>query len=376
MKRSACVLVALILLVVAGTSLYGTSVYGTRLYGQGQAQNQAPRPARSRADETVDLWNEIGNKLVAMAEDFPEDKYDFKLQKDERTFAQNLLHAAALDFVLIRRVSGSNIGPDFGDGDNPSRDAFRTKADVVKFVQEAVADGAQVIQQQGDAGLDNTSKFFGNRLAHNSQIWMFAIEHSAEHYGQLVVYYRANNLVPPASRPPQTQQPQPAQLAPTLASTLDHEIGSVETLILEAAEAMPGEKFNFSPESLKIPGSDYKGVRTFAQQVKHVAASNYAIWSPLTGDKFPADFMGGNGPEKLKSKADIIQFLKDSFALGHKAAATLTPENVLQPTDGSKSLRLHRATFAVAHAFDHYGQMVEYLRMNGIVPPASRGKSD
>ncbi len=376
MKRSACVLVALILLVVAGTSLYGTSVYGTRLYGQGQAQNQAPRPARSRADETVDLWNEIGNKLVAMAEDFPEDKYDFKLQKDERTFAQNLLHAAALDFVLIRRVSGSNIGPDFGDGDNPSRDAFRTKADVVKFVQEAVADGAQVIQQLGDAGLDNTSKFFGNRLAHNSQIWMFAIEHSAEHYGQLVVYYRANNLVPPASRPPQTQQPQPAQLAPTLASTLDHEIGSVETLILEAAEAMPGEKFNFSPESLKIPGSDYKGVRTFAQQVKHVAASNYAIWSPLTGDKFPADFMGGNGPEKLKSKADIIQFLKDSFALGHKAAATLTPENVLQPTDGSKSLRLHRATFAVAHAFDHYGQMVEYLRMNGIVPPASRGKSD
>jgi hypothetical protein len=71
---------------------------------------------------------------------------------------------------------------------------------VVKFVQEAVADGAQVIQQQGDPGLDNTSKFFGNRLAHNSSIWTFAIEHSGEHYGQLVVYYRANNLVPPDSR--------------------------------------------------------------------------------------------------------------------------------------------------------------------------------
>src|SRR5881227_3221264 len=98
----------------------------------------------------------IGNKLIAMAQDFPEDKYDFKVQKDERTFAQNLLHAAALDFVLIRRVSGSNLGPDFGEGDNPSRDVFRTKADVVKFVQEAVADGAQVIQHQGDAGLDKT----------------------------------------------------------------------------------------------------------------------------------------------------------------------------------------------------------------------------
>ncbi len=167
---------------------------------QTRAQAQDPRPALPRSGEMLDRWNEIGNKLVAMAQDFPEDKYDFKVQKDERTFALNLLHAAALDFVLIRRVSGTNIGPDFGDGDNPTRDQFKTKADVVKFVQEAVADGAKVIQQQGDAGLDQTTKFFGNRLAHNSNIWMFAIEHSAEHYGQLVVYYRANNLVPPSSR--------------------------------------------------------------------------------------------------------------------------------------------------------------------------------
>ncbi len=173
---------------------------GMGLHGQSQTQNQPPGPARSRSDEMLDRWNDIGNKLVAMAKDFPEDKYDFKVQKDQRTFAQNLLHAAALDFVLIRRVSGSNVGPDFGEGDNPSRDVFKTKADVVKFVQEAVADGAQVIQQQGDAGLDKTSKFFGNRLAHNSSIWTFAIEHSGEHYGQLVVYYRANNLVPPDSR--------------------------------------------------------------------------------------------------------------------------------------------------------------------------------
>jgi hypothetical protein len=176
------------------------TVVGMGLHSQAQTHNQAPSPARSRSDEMLDSWNDIGNKLIAMAKDFPEDKYDFKVQKDQRTFALNLLHAAALDFVLIRRVSGSNVGPDFGEGDNPSRDNFKTKADVVKFVQEAVADGAQVIQQQGDAGLDNTSKFFGNRLAHNSSIWTFAIEHSGEHYGQLVVYYRANNLVPPDSR--------------------------------------------------------------------------------------------------------------------------------------------------------------------------------
>ena len=189
-KQSSPALIALTLLAAVGTSLYG----------QAQIQSQPPAPALTRADEMLQAWNQIGNKLVAMAQDFPEDKYDFKLQKDERTFALNLLHAAALDYVLIRRISGSNLGPDFGEGDNPSRDAFKTKADVVKFVQQAVADGASVIQQQGDAGLDKTTKFFGNRLAHNSSIWTFAIEHSGEHYGQLVVYYRANNMVPPDSR--------------------------------------------------------------------------------------------------------------------------------------------------------------------------------
>src|SRR5580658_6506356 len=186
MKPSSLALVAVTLLAALGISLQS----------QAQTQNQAPSPARSRSDEMLDRWNDIGNKLVAMAKDFPEDKYDFKVQKDERTFAQNLLHAAALDFVLIRRVSGTNVGPDFGEGDNPSREAFKTKADVVKFVQEAVADGAQVIQQQGDAGLDKITKW-GKQLVRNSYLWMLAIEHSGEHYGQLVVYYRANNIVPP-----------------------------------------------------------------------------------------------------------------------------------------------------------------------------------
>ena len=176
-----------------------------------------------------------------------------------------------------------------------------------------------------------------------------------------------------ASSVPEAQQSQPP---PTIASMVDRQVDIIEKQILEAAEAMPEDKFNFSPESLNIPGADYKGVRTFALQVKHIAASNFALWSPLTGDTFPKDFMGGNGPENLKTKAEIMKFLKDSFALGHKAAATLTTENMLQPTEHSKWSRLHRATFAVEHAFNHYGQMVEYLRMNGIVPPASRGKSD
>jgi hypothetical protein len=117
------------------------------------------------------MWNSIGNKLIAMAQDFPKDKYDFKVQKDQRTFAQTLLHVAGVDYLL-------------------------------NLIQQAVADGANLIQQQGDAGLEETTKFpFGNKLVHNSYNWMFVIEDSGEHYGQLVVYYRANNMVPLASRP-------------------------------------------------------------------------------------------------------------------------------------------------------------------------------
>jgi len=169
---------------------------------------------------------------------------------------------------------------------------------------------------------------------------------------------------------------QQAQTPATIASVVDREISNVEKQIVDVAEAMPEDKFNFTPESLNIPGSDYKGVRSFAGQLKHVAASNWFIWSPLTGEKPPEGLNDGNGPENLKTKAEIIQFLKDSFALGHRAAATLTAENMLQNPGKSKSTRLRLATFGVAHAYDHYGQMVEYLRMNGIVPPASRAKSD
>jgi len=191
-NRSGLALVAVMLLGVGGM----------RLYGRGPTQNQAPRPARSRADETLEMWNDIGKKLIAMAQDFPEDKYDFRLQKDQRTFGENLLHVAAVDYDLMHSVSGSNIGPDFGKNKhNPSRDVYKTKADVVKLMQQAVADGANLIQRQGDAGLYKITKYaWGNKLVHNSYTWMWAIEHSGEHYGQLVVYYRANNLVPPDSR--------------------------------------------------------------------------------------------------------------------------------------------------------------------------------
>jgi len=184
------------------------------------------------------------------------------------------------------------------------------------------------------------------------------------------VLHRSSQLVPLAS----AAQPRPAP--PTVASIVDCEISSIEQQILDVAEAMPEDKFNFSPEHLNIPGSEYKSVRSFTVQLKHVAASNYFIWSHLTGDKLPDGLNDGNGPERLKTKAGFILFLKHSFALGDKAAGALTTDYMLQVAQRSKSTRLHIAEFGISHASDRYGQMVEYLRMNGIVPPASRGKSD
>jgi uncharacterized damage-inducible protein DinB len=166
-------------------------------------------------------------------------------------------------------------------------------------------------------------------------------------------------------------EPQPA---PTIANQIDQQITLIEKQFVEAAEAMPEEKFAFTPETLNLQGSDYKGVRTFALEVRHVATANYAFWGPITGDKMPEGVKGPNGPENMTSKADIIKYLKDSFALGHKVAATLTAQNLNDTfkTFRGESPRLFLASFPVAHAFDHYGQMVEYLRMNGVVPPASR----
>ena len=162
----------------------------------------------------------------------------------------------------------------------------------------------------------------------------------------------------------------------SVGAAIDREISLVERQVVAAVEAMPEEKFNFSPESLDIKGSNFKGVYTFAGLVKHLAAANYFLWGGAGGDKIPATITGIKGPESMTSRAEIIQLLKDSFASGHHAAAALTPENSLDMVSGpggNKVPRVFALTFTAIHAFDEYGQMEEYLRMNGIVPPASRG---
>jgi hypothetical protein len=145
----------------------------------------------------------------------------------------------------------------------------------------------------------------------------------------------------------------------------------LEKELVPLAEAMPADKFDFAPTN-----GEFKGVRTFAQQVRHVATVNNGISAALLGEKLPFDFgKGENGPENLKTKDQIVQYLKDSFAKAHKAAATINDKNAMEVIDGpfgGKSARLGPATSMVWHSFDHYGQMAVYLRMNGIIPPASR----
>ncbi len=173
----------------------------------------------------------------------------------------------------------------------------------------------------------------------------------------------------PAATPAQASKP-PA----TIAASADREVSIIEREFVSAAEAMPEDKYGFTPASLNIPGSELKDVRTFARQVKHVANTNFQLWAAVTGEKPPYDLSNDDGPDTIKTKADIIKFLKDSFEAGHRAAKSLTPENSVETvkTFFGPTPRIFATTFAVAHGFDHYGQMVEYLRMNGIVPPASR----
>jgi hypothetical protein len=168
----------------------------------------------------------------------------------------------------------------------------------------------------------------------------------------------------------------PAEASSTVAAVVDKEISNLESLLTGAAEAMPEEKFNSSPENLKLPGAEFKGVRTFADQIKHVAADNFAIWAPMTGKPEPAFVHSPNGPSEMKSRAEIIGFLKDSFVFAHNAAAGMSPENTMDVVEfrGNKVTRLYLIILAFSHANDHYGQVVEYLRMSGVVPPASRPK--
>ena len=173
-----------------------------------------------------------------------------------------------------------------------------------------------------------------------------------------------------AGRSGVAQNAKPAESA-TVAQVLDQSVTGVESEFVPAAEAMPEDKYSFAPTA-----GEFKGVRTFAQQVKHVAAVNYILGASILGEKPPVELGGENGPDSIKTKADAVKFLKDSFAYFHKAVASINAGNLTAPIRNpfgeNMVSRLWIATLNIGHCFDHYGQMAEYLRMNNIIPPASR----
>ncbi len=175
-----------------------------------------------------------------------------------------------------------------------------------------------------------------------------------------------------AAQTPAGQKAAPAK--PTIDRVLNGQLGGVEGEFVSAADAMPEDKYNYAPTE-----GEFKGVRTFGLQVKHVATTNYMIAAAMLGDAKPPVDIGSseNGPDSMTSKADIMKYLKESFAYMHKAMSSVNSdarftEMVKSPFGPGQMPRGSLAVLTVGHCFDHYGQMVEYLRDNGIIPPASR----
>ena len=165
-----------------------------------------------------------------------------------------------------------------------------------------------------------------------------------------------------------TMQAQDTKVEP--AKAMDTMIGILESEMVPAAKAMPAEKYNFAPSSSAMPGAKFDGVRTFAAEVKHVAQANYFMFGTASGLKPDVDVKAIGA---LTSKDEIVAALEKSFVFAHKTAAMLTTANAFEAVevDGHQT-RVTGEAFGVAHGYDHYGQMVEYLRMNGIVPPSSQ----
>ncbi len=166
----------------------------------------------------------------------------------------------------------------------------------------------------------------------------------------------------------QTAKPTPPF---TATQVFDAWIADTEKQVVSAAAAMPEDKFLFAPTA-----GEFHGVRTFAGQIKHLAANNFQVGAMILGEKPPHGEHGEEAPDSVRTKKEVLDYLKGSFAYLHKAAAAIDEKTILETLPGSKGVwqrtRFGLAIDAVAHCFDHYGQMVEYLRMNGIVPPASR----
>jgi hypothetical protein len=164
---------------------------------------------------------------------------------------------------------------------------------------------------------------------------------------------------------------QQQEIPKTTAESIGGILSYTENQFFSVAEAMPAEKYSYIPSA---PGGKFDGVRSFAEQVKHVACANFAFFNEIEG-KTPPDACEKGGPAPAKTKAELLQYLRDSFDYGNKVLATINAQNALDRVEGrygAPNTRLGLAVIAVWHIADHYGQIVCYLRLNGMVPPPTQ----
>ena len=329
--------------------------------------------------QIVDFILDYQEKTVLAAADvMPAEKYDFAPSAGEfngvRTFAEQLKHIAADNYLLGAGILGENPPGDVNDDERGSS-SVRTKPQIIAYLKDSFAYMHRAAAAIDDAKAPIPTPHISPWPAGTATRLGVAIEdcvHTWDHYGQMVEYLRMNGIVPPGSRPASTDKA-PAHAVTTMSSALDFWISNTEKEVVSAADAMPEGKYSFAPT-----GGEFTGVRTFAEQVKHLAANNYRMAARILGQNPAPDQEAETGPEDVRSKEQIMGYVRGSFVALHQSAATITAENALTSVlparigTSQQNTRVQFAVDAVAHSYDHYGQMVEYLRMNGIVPPASR----
>jgi manganese oxidase len=247
-------------------------------------KNAALKPAPSASEALLVNWNEIGRKLVAMAEDFPEDKYDFKPAPSARTFAERLIHAAAANYFFTNVALGQKPPSE----EDPKRDQFKNKADVVAYVKKSFSDGAAAIKSKGDKGISgvvvdpfaqDVPEQAGRAQIRLSDLACSLVEHSGEVYGQLTVYYRAAGLVPPESRPKKAEQ----EIKPTIPG------GQIRTYYIAAVET----NWDYAPTGMNMmTGQGFeKEAKIWTEQTKDRIGRVYrkATYREYTDDTFTTE---------------------------------------------------------------------------------------
>ena len=333
-------------------------------------QNSAPVASvhHTNAEELEFMLVRMEPRILAIANIMPADKYSFMPTagqfKGVRSFAEQLKHIAADNYLDGAAVLGEKPPGNVGPGESGSA-TVQTKPEIIAYVRDSFEYVRRAAQHVDDGNRTYSNPDFlpyGPPQTTRMHILIANIGHTNDHYGQLVEYLRMNGIVPPESSAlPQAHLP--------VMAALDFWITNTESEVVPAADAMPESKYGFAPS-----GGEFAGVRTFAQQLKHLAANNYRMAAYITGQQPTPDQESERGPNDVQSKAQIVGYLKGSFAALHSAIASIDDQNMLQPLGLHlrQDTRLQLAIDAVAHSYDHYGQIVEYLRMNSIVPPASR----